>query len=132
MKVIKLMRENISNVEPGEMLNSHIRVPGSSTEASVGERGAQGVRKEVEATLGHVLDFHKPYNWPERETIISLERQKPAITASSAVCLLKVQASWMTDQVLYLRHSTELDPQGVFINVHLLKSTFLIHATVLQ
>ena len=60
MKMIKLMKENILNVEPGEMLNSHIRVPGSSTEASVGERGAQGVRREVEATLGHVLDFTSP------------------------------------------------------------------------
>ena len=30
MKMIKLMKENILNVEPGEMLTSHIRVPGSA------------------------------------------------------------------------------------------------------
>ena len=36
----------------------------------------QGVRRDVEATQGHVLDFHKPYNWPEREIIIYLLRGK--------------------------------------------------------
>ena len=57
VKIIRLMNENISNVELGEMLNSHPWAPGSSRDRSPGGEERDGGNPRVRSGLSQTLQL---------------------------------------------------------------------------
>ena len=109
VKIIRLMNENISNVELGEMLNSHPWAPGSSRDRSPGGEERDGGNPRVRSGLSQTLQLARAGD--DYVCLLrgrSLQLQVTVLSAS----LLKFHVSWMMDHILVPLTPDRIWPSG--------------------